>query len=55
MERVAELGYRRIGREIPIKVSEHYGIAEAKLFKVLEEKPHRRWAQLCIRSSTTTL
>jgi cytidylate kinase len=45
-ERVAELlGYRCISREVLIKASEHYGIAAAKLFEVLEEKPHRWWAQ----------
>jgi cytidylate kinase len=44
-ERVASiLGYRCISREVLIKASERYGIAEAKLFEVLEEKPHRWWA-----------
>ena len=28
-----------------IKASERYGIAEAKLYEVLEEKPHHWWAQ----------
>ncbi len=45
-ERVAAiLGYRCISREVLIKASERYGIAEAKLFEVLEEKPHHWWAQ----------
>ncbi len=45
-ERVAEiLGYRCISREVLIKASERYGIAQAKLFEVLEEKPHRWWAE----------
>jgi cytidylate kinase len=39
------LGYRCISREVLIKASERYGIAEKKLFEVLEEKPHRWWAQ----------
>ena len=46
-ERVAEiLGYRCISREVLIKASERYGIAQAKLFEALEEKPHRWWAEL---------
>jgi cytidylate kinase len=45
-ERVAEiLGYRCISREVLIRASERYGIAEAKLFEVLEEKPHHWWAR----------
>lgn len=45
-ERVAQiLGYRCISREVLIKASERYGIAEAKLFEVLEEQPHHWWAQ----------
>ncbi len=44
-EGVAEsLGYRCISREVLIKASERYGIAEAKLFEVLEEKPRHWWA-----------
>ncbi|HEY7167777.1 MAG TPA: cytidylate kinase family protein [Candidatus Binatia bacterium] len=46
-ERVAEmLGYRCISREVLLKASERYGIAEAKLHEALEEKPHRWWTQL---------
>ena len=46
-EGVAEiLGYRCVSREVLIKASERYGIAQAKLFEVLEEKPHHWWAQL---------
>ena len=46
-ERVATiLGYRCISREVLIKASQRYGIAEAKFFEVLEEKPHRWWATL---------
>jgi len=45
-EQVAEiLGYRCISREVLLKASERYGIAEAKLFEVLEEKPHHWWQQ----------
>ena len=45
-ERVAAiLNYRCISREVLIKASERYGIAEAKLFEVLEEQPHHWWAQ----------
>jgi cytidylate kinase len=45
-ERTAELlGYRCISREVLIKASERYGIAEAKLFEVLEQKPHHWWAE----------
>jgi cytidylate kinase len=45
-QRVAEiLGYRCISREVLIKAQELYGIAESKLFEVLEERPHRWWAQ----------
>jgi cytidylate kinase len=46
-ERVAEiLGYRCISREVLLKARERYGIAERKLFEVLEEKPHHWWEQL---------
>ena len=46
-ERVATiLGYRCISREVLIKASQRYGIAEAKFFEVLEEKPHHWWATL---------
>lgn len=46
-ERVAAmLGYRCISREVLVKASERYGIAETKLFEVLEEKPHHWWTQL---------
>src|SRR5215467_12451454 len=46
-EGVAEiLGYRCLSREVLIKASELYGIAQAKLFEILEEKPHHWWAQL---------
>src|SRR5262245_66449100 len=45
-ERVASLlNYRCISREVLVKASERYGIAEAKLFEVLEERPHHWWAQ----------
>jgi cytidylate kinase len=45
-ERVAAiLGYRCIGREVLLKASERYGIAEAKFAAVLEEKPQRWWTQ----------
>ena len=45
-ERVAAiLNYRCISREVLIKASERYGIAEAKLFEVLEQKPHHWWAE----------
>jgi len=45
-ERVAAiLNYRCISREVLLKASERYGIAEAKLFEVLEEQPHHWWAQ----------
>ena len=45
-ERVAAiLGYRCISREVLIKASQRYGISEAKLFEVLEEKPHHWWEQ----------
>jgi cytidylate kinase len=40
-ERVAAiLGYRCLSREVLLKASESYGIAEAKLLGVLEERPH---------------
>lgn len=46
-ERVAEiLGYRCISREVLVEASKRYGIAEAKFFEVLEEKPHHWWTQL---------
>jgi cytidylate kinase len=42
-ERVAAiLGYRCISREVLIEASQRYGIAEAKFFEILEEKPHHR-------------
>jgi len=45
-ERVAAiLGYRCISREVLVKASQCYGISEAKLFEVLEEKPHHWWVQ----------
>jgi len=40
------LGYRCISREVLMKASQRYGIAEAKFFEVLEEKPHHWWAKL---------
>ena len=44
-EQVAEiLGYRCISREVLIKASERYGIAEAKFFEILGEKPRPWWA-----------
>lgn len=42
----AILGYRCISREVLMKASERYGIAETKLFEVLEEKPHHWWTRL---------
>jgi cytidylate kinase len=45
-ERVAAiLGYRCISREVLIEASKRYGIAEAKFFEVLEEKPRHWWTQ----------
>jgi cytidylate kinase len=45
-ERVANiLGYRCISREVLVEASQRYGIAEAKFFEVLEEKPHHWWTQ----------
>ncbi|HEY7220448.1 MAG TPA: cytidylate kinase family protein [Candidatus Binatia bacterium] len=45
-ERVAAiLRYRCISREVLVKASQRYGISEAKLFEVLEEKPHHWWVQ----------
>jgi cytidylate kinase len=45
-ERVAAiLGYRCISREVLIEASQQYGIAEAKFFEILEEKPHHWWAR----------
>ena len=44
-ERVAAiLGYHCISKEVLAKASQRYGITEAKLFEVLEEKPHHWWA-----------
>ena len=37
------LGYRCISREVLMKASERYGIAEAKLREVLEEKQRHWW------------
>jgi cytidylate kinase len=46
-ERVAAiLGYRCLSREVLIEASQRYGIAEAKFFEILEEKPHHWWASL---------
>ena len=46
-ERVAGiLGYRCISREVLVEASKRYGIAEAKFFEILEEKPHHWWTQL---------
>jgi hypothetical protein len=46
-ERVTNfLGYRSRRGELLIKASQRYGIAEAKFFEVLEEKPHHWWATL---------
>jgi len=40
-ERVAAiLGYRCISRKVLIEARQRYGIAEAKFFEILEEKPH---------------
>ena len=45
-ERVAAiLGHRCISREVLVKANERYGISEAKLFEVLEEKRHHWWEQ----------
>jgi cytidylate kinase len=45
-ERVAAiLGYRCISREVLVKASQRYGISEAKLFEVLEEKPRHWWTE----------
>src|SRR5262245_39393562 len=45
-ERVAEiLGYRCISREVLVKASQRYGIADAKVAAVLEEKPQHWWTQ----------
>jgi hypothetical protein len=40
------LDYRCISREVPIKAADCYGIVEARLFEVLEEKPRHWWAPL---------
>jgi cytidylate kinase len=45
-ERVAAiLSYRCISREVLVKASQRYGIAEAKFAAVLEEKPQHWWEQ----------
>jgi DNA-binding Lrp family transcriptional regulator len=45
-ERVAAiLDHRCVSREVLVKANERYGIPEAKLFEVLEEKRHRWWEQ----------
>ena len=45
-ERVAAiLGHRCISREVLVKANERYGISEAKLSEVLEEKRHHWWEQ----------
>jgi hypothetical protein len=36
---VSPLGYPCISREVLVKASQRYGVAETKLFEVLEEKP----------------
>src|SRR4029077_9354688 len=33
-------------REVLVEASKRYGIAEAKFFEILEEKPHHWWTQL---------
>ena len=44
-ERVAEiLRYPCLSREVLVKASQRYGIAENKLVELLEEKPHRWWS-----------
>ena len=44
-ERVAAiLGHRCISREVLVKANERYGISEAKLSEVLEEKRHHWWS-----------
>src|SRR5215831_10350734 len=40
------LNYRCISREVLVKASERYGIAEAKLIEVLEERPHHWWVPI---------
>jgi cytidylate kinase len=43
-ERVAAiLGYPCISREVLAKASQRYGVAETRLFEVLEEKPQHWW------------
>ena len=43
-ERVATiLGYRCISREVLMKASQRYGIAEAKFFEVLARKAYINW------------
>jgi len=45
-ERVAAtLNYPCISREVLVKASQRYGIAEHKLIELLEEKPHRWWSE----------
>ena len=45
-ERVAAiLGYPCISKEVLVKASQRYGIAESKLFAALEEKPQRWWTE----------
>jgi cytidylate kinase len=45
-ERVAAiLNYRCVSREVLIKASQRYGIAEAKFAAVLEEKPQHWWTE----------
>ena len=45
-ERVAAiLSYRCISREVLVKASQRYGIAEAKFAAVLEEKPQHWWTE----------
>src|SRR5262249_92228 len=39
------LNDRWIRGEVLVKGSERYGVAEAKLIEVLEERPHHWWAQ----------
>jgi cytidylate kinase len=45
-ERVAAiLGYPCISKEVLVKASQRYGIAESKLFAALEEKPQHWWTE----------
>ena len=51
-ERVAAiLGYRCISKEVLAKASQRYGITEAKLFEVLEEKPHHTGGRNGLRAA----